>query len=112
MTTTINSVAPVGLNSANVRFDNSKDSERDFDLSANVDISNNADHGFNGEVYKDGMYMARFNCYNATETINSLSIDYQDVEASRQGAVLDAVQKFILAVRRFVSENNAVSLFE
>lgn len=111
MTTTNNTVAPVGLNSANVRFDNSKDADRAFDLSANVDISNNTAHNFSGEAYKDGVHMARFNCHNIGGNINNLSIDFQNVEASQQGAVLDAVQQFIEAVRAYVSENSTATLF-
>lgn len=111
MTTTNNTVVPVGLNSANVRFDNSKDAARAFDLSANVDISNNTAHNFSGDVHKDGVHMARFNCHNVAGNINNLSIDFQNVEASQQGAVLDAVQQFIEGARAFVAENSTETLF-
>ena len=111
MAISTNSVALVGLNSANVRFDNSKDSDRVFDVSANVDIASKSVNSFNGDVYKDGVYAANFTCYNASENANSLSINYQNLEVTQQCAVLDAVQEFIRATREFVAENAAVELF-
>ncbi len=90
------------VNSANVRIDNSADANRVMDMAANVEIAYGIVNNFSGDVMKDGVYVAGFNCYNAAENSNHLSINYQNVVASEQGAILEAVQGFIMAVREYV----------
>lgn len=107
MTTSDNSVAFVGLNSANVRIDNLSNPQRPFDVQANVDIENNTVDNFNGDVYKDGVYIARFNCHNAFENANNLSVNFQNIDASQQGAILEYLHDFIRDTRTLVSERCA-----
>lgn len=104
MTTTSSSnIVLKKMNSANVRLDNSGDSDRIYDVAANTDISENQANSFNGEVMKDDVQIANFSCYGTSD--ENLSINYQNVAASQQCAVLTAVQEFLAASRSFVSAN-------
>lgn len=79
------------------RMSNANDSERAFDVSANVRTSNagvgNID---NGTVTKDGIQLASFNSYGG----NSLNINYAGgIEGVDRAAVLAAIEQFIADVK-------------
>lgn len=95
------------MNSANVRLDNSGDSDSVYGVGANVDISEGNATSFNGEVMKDSYQIANFSCYGTSD--ENLSINYQNVAASQQCAVLTAVQEFLAASRSFVSANPSLA---
>lgn len=94
-------------NSANVRLDNSGDTERVYDVAADTDISENTAGSFNGEVMRDGFQIAGFSCYGPSD--DNLSINYQNVPASQQCAVLTAVQGFLAASRSFVGASPSLT---
>lgn len=95
------------MNSANVRLDNSGDSDRIYDVAANADVSSGYVNSFNGEVMKDGVQIANFASNGTTD--ESLTVNYQGVAASQQCAVLTAVQEFLAASRSFVSANPSLA---
>lgn len=106
------------LNSANVRVDNSVDTERVYDISANANIGGMADMGpgdsnsvssiDSGEVKRksDGMMVATFSSYGD----GNLSINHQNTEASEQCTVTNAVNAFIEDVKSKVKTVSPVSL--
>lgn len=113
------------LNSANVRVDNSVDTDRVYDMAANVTIggggmpgtgTGGTDAGGAGTVSNidsgdvkrksDGMTVATFNSYGT----GNLSINHQNTEAEEQCAVTTAVNAFIGNVKAKVKEVSPVSL--
>lgn len=119
ITTIMENVTYKTLNSANVRVDNSVDTERVYDISANANIggmagatvsdeTNKVSSVDNGEVRRksDSMTVATFSSYSG----NSLSINHQDTEAAEQCAVTNAVNKFIADVKAKVQTVSPISL--
>lgn len=107
MGTTSNSIVLKRMNSANVRLDNSGDSERSYDVVANVGIAESQVTQFNGEVTKDGKQMGSFSCYGNNG--DNLSINYQNVPVAEQGAMLTAVQDFLAESRAFVASSTSLT---
>lgn len=101
------------LVSANVRVDNSVDSERVYDISGNANISGSGDSGSvggidGGEVRRvsDGVEVASFGSYGD----NSLNINHRNTDAAEQCAVTSAVNAFISDVKAKVQAVAPVSL--
>lgn len=108
------------LNSANVKVDNSVDTERVYDISANVNIGNMAEMDAspedinnvssidNGLVKRkaDGMTVATFNSYGD----NNLSINHQNTDSVEQCEVTNVINAFISEVKSKVQTVSPVSL--
>lgn len=106
------------LNSANVRVDNSVDSERVYDISSNVNIGGVAGMGTSdsntvssidgGEMKRksDGIMVATFSSYGD----GNLSINHQNTEAEEQCTVTTAVNAFIEDVKAKVKTASPISL--
>lgn len=100
-------VGYVKLNSANVQIDNSNDTARDFDISANFNVSpSNASNPMssidNGNVVnKDGNVAATFNSYGG----GNFTMNYQggDQTAAQQQEILSAVQGFIASAKELIA---------
>lgn len=107
-TSSNNKVALVGFNSANVRIDNSNDSSRELDISANTDISRDSISGFNGDVKKNGNFVANFSCYG--DSNRNLTINYQSGDPEEHCYILNAVHSFMDSAREFVSTNTIMQL--
>lgn len=96
------------LNSANVRMDNSVDTGRVYDISANVNVENTNVSGMDGDVRrKDGTAdaVATFNSWNG-----ALSVSYQDLAMEEQQAVNAAVNAFIEDVKAKAQDGNITSM--
>lgn len=95
------------LNSANLRIDNSVDTDREYDIAANVNIeSNNVVNNIDsGSVMKNGMDVASF----SSSSNENLWIDFRSVDASEQCAVITAVNSFIASIRTKATGENMLS---
>lgn len=72
-------VTSIKLNSANVKYDNSVDTEKTYDISANVNINNTEVSSINdGYVLFTDTQVAQFNWYGK----NHLNVTYLNVEIS------------------------------
>lgn len=97
------------LNSANVKTNNAVDTERSYDITANVNINNGKDLGNveNGNVTKDGVTVCNFSKYGSS----SLNVNFMNiVDATEMCNILTAINEFIEAVKTAVSEGDAVIL--
>ena len=90
------------VNSANLQFDNSGDTERAYDVSAATQVSNGRINSASGEVVKDGIQIADFSCHGSSD--DNLTVNFQNVPISEQCAVLTAVQEFLSASRTYVRD--------
>lgn len=99
-TQTTRNIAFKGVNSANVRLDNSEDTARTYDISANTDISGQTVSGFSGEVREESAFLASFNCYGGEE---NLSVAFAGAPISRQIEIMQAVQSFMADAREYVA---------
>lgn len=106
MATTQNSIVLKKMNSANVRLDNSGDTDRVYEIASNTDVTSGVINSFNGEVCKDGSQVANFNSYGPNE---NLTVNFQVTPVDEQCAVLTAVQEFIAASRAYVSNAPALA---
>ncbi len=95
------------MNSANVRLDNSGDPGRVYDVAADVNVGDGDITSSDGSVARDGFQIAGFSCYGPSD--DNLSINYQNVPASQQCAVLTAVQGFLAASRSFVGASPSLT---
>ena len=83
------------LNSANVTADNSVDTEKVFDINANVNISGNSVNSIDGgSVKKDDVQVATFSRWGE----NSLNINFMNVDAMTMCSIITEVNTFIEAV--------------
>lgn len=83
------------LNSANVTADNSVDTEKVYDINANVNISgNNVTSIDGGSVKKDDVQVAIFSRWGE----NSLNINFMNVDAMAMCSIITEVNTFIEAV--------------
>lgn len=108
------------LNSANVRVDNSVDTDRVYDISGNAniggmpmmntgsDVMNSVSSIDGGDVKRksDGMTVATFNSHGG----GNLSINHQNTDAEEQCLVTTAVNAFIEDVKNKVKSASPVSL--
>lgn len=86
------------LNSANLRMDNSVDTEREYEMFCNVSIENgstvaNID---SGSVVKNGAEIATF----SSSSVENLQIGYNNVNSQEQCTIINAVNDFISEVRK------------
>lgn len=83
------------LNSANVTADNSVDTEKVYDINANVNISGNSVNSIDGgSVKKDDVQVATFSRWGE----NSLNIKFMNVDAMEMCSIITEVNTFIEAV--------------
>lgn len=88
------------LNSAQVKVNNSVDTEKVYDIVANVNISNNIVNSIDsGSVKKDDIIIATFSSWSE----NNLNVNYQNASASEYCDVLEAITSFISDVKTKVS---------
>ena len=101
------------LNSANVRVDNSVDSERVYNISANASIdgmgsgsTNNVNGIDSGDVRRkdDDVMVASFSHYG------NLNINFQVVDVAEMCAIINAVNAFITDLKAKVKTVSPVSL--
>lgn len=84
------------LNSANVSADNSVDTEKVYDINANVNISgNNVNSIDGGSVKKEDVQVATFSRWGE----NSLNINFMNVDAMAMCSIITEVNAFIEAVQ-------------
>lgn len=89
------------LNSANVTANNSVDTEKVYDITANVNISgNNVNSIDEGRVKKDGAEWATFTRYDG----NHLNINFMNVDATEMCNIITAVNEFNANVTAKVAE--------
>lgn len=93
------------VNSANVRMNNSVDTEKVYDIVANVNVNGkelqNVD---SGTVKKDDVQMATFNKWGE----NSLAITFQTSSLEEQIAIIGAVNTFINDCKVAIEEGEIV----
>lgn len=83
------------LNSANVTADNSVDTEKVYDINANVNIIGNSVNSIDGgSVKKDDVQVATFSRWGE----NSLNINFMNVDAMAMCSIITEVNTFIEAV--------------
>lgn len=83
------------LNSANVTAGNSVDTEKVYDINANVNISGNSVNSIDGgSVKKDDVQVATFSRWGE----NSLNINFMNVDAMAMCSIITEVNAFIEAV--------------
>lgn len=83
------------LNSANVTADNSVDTEKVYDINANVNIIGNSVNSIDGgSVKKDDVQVATFSRWGE----NSLNINFMNVDAMTMCSIITEVNAFIEAV--------------
>ena len=93
-------VKSVRLNSANVKYDNSVDTERVYDIEANANLNDNKMVSMDcGVVRLDGAQKASFNMYGNRQQ----NINYNNVEDVKDKcAILMAIDAFIAEVEAAV----------
>lgn len=86
------------LRNALVHVDNSGDSDRVYDISADIRLQGQTviESYESGSVMKDNAQVATFNCWG---DISNISIQYYNVESQDQCGVLNAVTQFMEAVK-------------
>lgn len=95
------------LNSANVRIDNSADSERVYDITANVNVSGTNVTEINGEVRSknDTSVISTFN-----DSSYELSVSYRSLASEEQLSVNGAINAFMSYVKDKVSSGEAFNI--
>ena len=89
-------VKSVKLNSANVKYDNSVDTERVYDIESNVNFQYGNIVSFDGGVVrKDEVVKATFTKYGN----NQESLTFQNVEREEKFAIVEAVDAFFEEVQ-------------
>lgn len=89
-------VKSVRLNSANVKYDNSVDTERVYDIESNVNFQYGNIVSFDGGVVrKDEVVKATFTKYGN----NQESLTFQNVEREEKFAIVEAVDAFFEEVQ-------------
>lgn len=98
------------LNSANLRMDNSVDTDREYEISANanIDSTNTVVSIENGSVMKEGMEIASFSSYGE----DNLSINYNNVKQEEHCTIINAVNSFIGNVRLKASASVMASILK
>ena len=86
------------LRNALVHVDNSGDSNKVYDISADIRLQGQTviESYESGSVMKDNAQVATFNCWG---DISNISIQYYNVESQDQCGVLNAVTQFMEAVK-------------
>lgn len=95
-------VNAVKLNSANVKYDNSVDTERVYDIESNVNFQDGNIVSFDGGVVrKDEVVKATFSKYGN----NQEGLTFQNVERVEKCAIIEAVDAFFADVEVSVVES-------
>lgn len=93
-------VNAVKLNSANVKYDNSVDTERVYDIEANANLNDGEMVSMDGGVVRlEGVQKASFNLYgNHQQNINYMGIE----DVQEKCSILMAIDSFISEVESAV----------
>lgn len=95
-------VNAVKLNSANVKYDNSVDTERVYDIESNVNFQDGNIVSFDGGVVrKDEVVKATFSKHGN----NQEGLTFQNVEREEKYAIIEAVDAFFASVEVSVVES-------
>lgn len=95
-------VNAVKLNSANVKYDNSVDTERVYDIESNVNFQDGNIISFDGGVVrKDEVVKATFSKHGN----NQEGLTFQNVEREEKCAIIEAVDSFFADVELSVVES-------
>lgn len=93
------------LRNALVHMDNSVDSEKVYDIAADVRINSTSVESYeNGTVSKDNVAVATFNAWDGN--IQNLNINFQGIESEDQCPVLEALGAFFTDVASKVSSSS------
>ena len=96
----MNKVKSVKLNSANVKYDNSVDTERVYDIEANANLNENKMVSMDGGVVRlEGVQKASFSYYGD----NSKNISFNGISEEEECQVLSAINTFVASVKESVS---------
>ena len=97
----------VKVNTANVRVDNSENTERVYDIECNINTSDSGVNSFEaGEVMAGETMMASFSFYGE----RNLSINFHVADAVTMVNVLNAVNSFMDDTRELVSGTELLNL--
>ena len=100
-------VNAVKLNSANVKYDNSVDAERVYNIEANANLNDGKVVSMDaGVVMKDGAHVASFNLYGDHQVNYSLH-GVEDI--NEQCAIIKAIHAFVTEVESEI-ETNPINL--
>lgn len=92
-------VKSIRINSANVKYDNSVDAERVYEIESNVNFQNGNIISFDGGVVrKDEVVKATFSKHGN----NQESLTFQNVEREEKYAIIEAVDAFFADVEAAV----------
>ena len=93
------------LKNALVHTDNSVDTDRVYDISADIRLQGQTviESYESGSVMKDSAQVATFNCWG---DISNISIQYYNVESQDQCGVLNAATQFMEAVKNKVDSTD------
>lgn len=95
-------VNAVKMNSANVKYDNSVDAERVYDIESNVNFQESRIVSFDGGVVKkDEVVKATFHKHGN----NQEGLTFQNVEREEKCAIIEAVDAFFAEVEVSVVES-------
>lgn len=95
-------VNAVKLNSANVKYDNSVDTERVYDIESNVNFQDGNIISFDGGVVrKDEVVKATFSKHGN----NQEGLTFQNVEREEKCAIIEAVDSFFADIEVSVVES-------
>lgn len=94
----------VKLNSANVKYDNSVDTERVYDIEANTNLNGSKVVSMDGgAVRKETILVASFSMYGD----HHLNINFQNVsDTTEMCSILNAINEFIKNIELDVTINN------
>ena len=85
-------MAKVKVESYQLRVNNSEDETRKYDIACSLNVNNNEVTNIDsGNVIKDGVSVADFNRWDAT----NLNVTYRGITAEEQCAVNNAINEFI-----------------
>ena len=85
----------IKLNSANVSAANSVDTEKKYDITANVNISENTVKSIDsGRVIKDGADVASFSKWGE----NQLNVNFNNVDVAEMCSIITEVNNFYVEV--------------
>lgn len=92
------------LNNANMKVNNALDTERVYDIEANVNVGYNGDmNGIEGGmIHKDGRTMATFNVWDGG---NQSTVNFTQSDIDENSAVLSAITTFTADVKEYVKNN-------
>lgn len=95
-------VNAVKLNSASVKYDNSADTERAYEIESNVNLQETRIISFDGGVVKkDGIIKATFSKHGN----NQDGLTFQNVEREEKCAIIEAVDAFFADVENYIVES-------